>query len=207
MARKAFKPKVIVVGPDEIRKSANKSMDLDGYKLINTTSRSTEWSGLSPFFAGPCHLYGNVFAHNVENAWQYSKVYKQHIDKSGNPNAEWFKWSQAGFLNPSAVRYPTGKGAKPEYSYWDGDKLDLVSARLAIYIPAYQKAVRSTEAFWKLHRLSRREALALWCFDGYYDPTASWMQLVNNKKRSLGHSFVLQMMLMVSPFFTMEDLK
>ena len=39
----------------------------DDYQIINTTSRSTNWSkGLSPFFLGPCEL-GEIKSKNVEN--------------------------------------------------------------------------------------------------------------------------------------------
>ena len=41
-------------------------------EIINTTSRSKVWFGLSPFFLSPV----NVNAYNIENVWQYSKVYK-----------------------------------------------------------------------------------------------------------------------------------
>jgi len=46
---------------------------------VNATSRSKEeWSkALSPFYLGPIALYGRNRAHNLENAWQYSKVYAQ----------------------------------------------------------------------------------------------------------------------------------
>lgn len=203
-------PKIIVVGPDEVRSGSHlKRLDLEDYTIINTTSRSSEWSGLSPFLIGPCHLYGSRMSLNVENGWQYSKVYheqRDHTDKH-NPNAEWWEWSQKGFSNPKAVRYPYGKGAKPEYLYWDGEQLGISESRLRAYIPLYQKAVRGTEAFYQLRRLARREPLALWCFDGYYEPNLSWAQIITNKKRSMGHSFVLQMMLMISPFFDEEDLK
>lgn len=56
----------------------------EGSLIINTTSRSKNWSrGLSPFFLNPGNLYGEYSAKNVENAWQYSKVYKEHLDNTG----------------------------------------------------------------------------------------------------------------------------
>lgn len=40
----------------------------EGAVVINTTSRSNNWSvGLSPFLLGPVDLYGNYKSMNVEN--------------------------------------------------------------------------------------------------------------------------------------------
>ena len=59
--------------------------------IINTTSRSTNWTrGLSPFVLEAGHLYEDYYAKNVENAWQASKVYEEFIDKDGNPKPEYF---------------------------------------------------------------------------------------------------------------------
>jgi hypothetical protein len=34
-----------------------------------------------------------------------------------------------------------GRGAKPEYSLWDGERLDYIEARKRIYAPLYARAV------------------------------------------------------------------
>lgn len=72
---------------------------------VNTTSRSKDWSrGLSPFFVGPVELYDGRVAQNVENAWQFSKVYRkiysqQHIGPDGLPNEDYWKWAEAGWAD------------------------------------------------------------------------------------------------------------
>lgn len=82
---------------------------------INTTSKSNNWTkGLSPFILKP---YCVPNCNNIENLWQYSKVYKEHLDENGNPSNEWFIWRNKGFSKKKAVRYPMGKNIKPEYSY------------------------------------------------------------------------------------------
>lgn len=180
---------VTVIGPkDPARPNA-----------INCTSRSTNWSrDLSPFFLGPIVLYGNYTAQNMENAWQYSKVYKRHIDEQGNPAKEYFDWAQEGWNKTRADRYPMGKGVKPEYSYWDGKKMSYVEARKAIYIPLYSEAVRKTLAFRFLANLYKENAdIVLWDFDGY-DHRAlnlTWEDVVNSDTKKCGHGFVLAMML------------
>ena len=88
---------VTVIGPKDVRNPS----------AINTTSRSDNWSrGLSPFYLGPCNLYGGRVAQNVENAWQYSKVYHSFLDEKGEPSEEYFKWADEGWTSQKAVRYP-----------------------------------------------------------------------------------------------------
>ena len=74
---------------------------------------------------GPVPLYSEMWSQNMENAWQYAKVYAQY---EFDMNAYW-AWAQAGWNNPWAVRYPMGKGARPAYSLWAGDRLDYIAAR------------------------------------------------------------------------------
>ncbi len=61
-----------------------------GVTTVNITSRSTGWSRkLSPFFLGPV-MINDRKCMNVENAWQFSKVYPDHIDSNGDPTEEYF---------------------------------------------------------------------------------------------------------------------
>jgi hypothetical protein len=66
---------------------------------------------------------------NVENAWQFSKVYPEHVGADNEPTPEYFRWRGAGYDNKWASRYPKGKGTKPLYSLWSGEKLDYIAAR------------------------------------------------------------------------------
>ncbi len=181
---------VTVIGPKDPRDSA----------AINTTSRSDNWSqGLSPFYLGPVRLYSGYVAQNVENAWQYSKVYSVHLDDNGEPSKDYFEWAKRGWENPRAVRYPMGKGAKPQYSYWDGEKMSYVQARRKIYIPIYSAAVRNTDAFKILNGFYRHNnnQITLWDFDGYNHRAMglTWEQVIDSEDRKCGHGFVLAMML------------
>lgn len=165
---------------------------------VNTTSRSKNWSReLSPFFLGPIKLYRNFVSQNMENAWQYSKVYQQHIDWLGEPSEDYWNWAMRGWAKERAVRYPMGKGAKPAFSYWDGEKLDYISARKRIYIPLYARAVKETQAFAQLRDMANRKDVWLWDFDGY-DHHALGMSLddvIECETRKMGHAFVLAMLL------------
>lgn len=173
----------------------------EGITTIDTTSRSNIWSrGLSPFFLGPVDLYGNYTSKNVENGWQFSKVYGHlnHLDFDLNPTKYYFEWAEKGWNDSFAHRYPMGHGIKPEFSYWDGQKLDYVTARKTIYIPLYAKAVKDTNAFKKLKELhANEEHIALVDFDahGLTPGTYDYWDLVNNPNYKVGHAYVLAMML------------
>lgn len=166
--------------------------------VINTTSRSDHWTkGLSPFFLGPVPLYVGAIvptATNVENAWQFAKVYPEQVTHEGLPTPSYFVWAKEGWCDPRAHRYPKGKGRVPSYTWWSGEKLDYIAARKRVYIPLYAHAVAKSPAFSQLLALYRAQGhVTLWDFDGY-DHTALGMSMkdvVNEPKRKMGHAFVL----------------
>lgn len=170
----------------------------EGVKIINTCSVSRDWSrGLSPFLLGPVALWYGRTSLNVENAWQYSKVYKDQTI-CGEPSHKWFRWAEEGWNNPRAVRYPMGKGAVPVFSYWEWEKLGYVEARKKIYCPLYSKAVESTESFETLKAsIEPGKELWLWDYDGYdhVGMKRNLVQVLNDPKMKMGHAFVLAMLL------------
>ena len=170
----------------------------DGAIAINTTSRSSNWSsGLSPFYCGPVKLYGEYSSQNVENAWQYSKVYEYYTD-DGEPAPRYFSWAEDGWKSTRAQRYPMGRGVVPLYSLWDGAKLSYVEARKAIYIPLYSSTVKKTSAFQQLKsEYKNNKDIYLIDFDAHnLEPKSyEYMDVVNNPKIKLGHAYVLAMML------------
>lgn len=186
--------KVRVIGPKDKEPLPKDSI------LIYTISRTNTWGkAFSPFYLGPCKLYGNFISKNVENAWQYSKVYRCHVDDKGNPNKRYFEWAKSGWESNWAKRYPIRKGAKPLYSLWDGNKLSYVNARKKIYVPLYFKAVKETPAYQRLKDLyeTSEKEIYLWDFDGYNNEKLgmSLKDVLNNPNRSMGHAFVLASML------------
>lgn len=169
-----------------------------GRIIVNTTSKSeTSWErDLSPFHLGPCPMWGMHVSHNVENAWQFSKVYAEYADKNGNPTEAYWDWAEAGWQDRKAHRYPMGKGAKPLYSLWDGGKLGYIEARKRIYAPLYEEAVRRTVGFEMLTRLlceSSTKEIVLRDYDGYdYRKLGmSLTDVLNNPNKKMGHAFVL----------------
>jgi hypothetical protein len=168
--------------------------------VINTTSRSRDrWSrSLSPFHLGPVKLYQNHVAYNMENGWQFAKVYQEFVDPDSNPTDEYWKWSKRGWLTDQAVRYPMGRDQKPLYHLWDGVRMDYITARSEIYIPLYTRSVIKTGAWQRLVELHQTgKDFYLWDFDGY-DHRAQGMnlyQVLMCETRKMGHAFVLAMML------------
>lgn len=171
-----------------------------GAVIVNTTSRSQEaWTqGLSPFNLGPLKLYGNYVSQNMENAWQFAKVYPEHVDQNNEPTDAYLLWAMKGWGDRRAYRYPAGKGRAPLYSLWDGQKLSYVEARKKIYIPLYSEAVRYTAAYKRLSDIAQiNDTIYLWDFDGYNHRAMgmSYQDVMDCDKLKMGHAFVLAMML------------
>ncbi len=173
--------------------------------VVDTTSNTDHiLRQLSPFilFAPP--------AKNFENLWQFSKVYKQHLGEDGLPNEEWYRWRNEGYADTKAHRYPMGKGAKPEYTYWVKNVIyfvmDYITARKELYIPYYSHNVITTNSFQKLAQLKvecdfYHKVLVLLDYDAY-DHQALGMTLkdvVNNPDKKCGHAFVLVSLLTGEP--------
>ena len=179
--------------------------------LVNTTSHSDDWHReFSPFFLGPVPLPGGMTAVRMENAWQYAKVYAEHLDADGNPSRAYWNWAIQGWAKFGAVRYPMGKGAKPAYVWWDGEKLPYVESRLRVYFPLYRDAVRKMPAFARLQQMAQEGPVTLFDFDGYdHEAAATGLtlrQVFLNPTRPMGHAFVLKAMLLYGPDVQFEDI-
>jgi len=166
---------------------------------ISTVQHAGAFKQLSPFILGPIQTYlKNTKAKNLENTWQYSKVYKEHVDNDGWPSVDWFIWRAKGWADKYAHRYPMGKGRKPEYSYWDSEKLGYVDARKVIYARLYAEYVVQTHSFRLLKSIYvARGEVTLKDYDSY-DHIAlgvSLYDVINNPDRKMGHGFVLAMIL------------
>lgn len=182
------------------------SEKLDGYRqVINVTTRGkSAFRRLSPMLLGPVYVDGKFYAANVENAWQFSKVYPQHVDMLADhrkePTPEWFEWSEQGRNDSWAHRYPMGKGAKPLASWWNGSYRGYISARHSIYVPMYENTVRQQEPVLLNNLVTRArqcDELIIQDFDAY-DHHGEGMTLddvLNNPDRKMGHGFVLAMMI------------
>jgi hypothetical protein len=190
-----------------------------GYVLVNTTSTSTSgvWRGLSPFLLGPIVVRtprGVFTAANVENAWQYSKVYRvgptgaPFVDPAGAPTDAYYAWAQAGWANPRPVRFPMGRGARPLYSLGpNGERLSYIEARRVLYAPWYAGAVERSTAFVALRALYHTGAfIGLVDFDGWdhVGQNYSLRAVLNSAKPKMGHAFVLAGLLTGDRFWLVQ---
>lgn len=191
------RPRVIVLGmQDEAPAEAI---------VVNVTSRTKEpWSkGLSPFFLGPARLWDGTTAANMENAWQFAKVYPEHTGPDKAPTEAYFTWARAGWSDATPRRFPMGPGAIPSYSHWGGEQLTYVAARMAIYAPLYAELVEKTDAWQRLQcvytkAVKENKVLALRDFDGHPSIEqfgGDYERVLYNTREKMGHGFVLAMML------------
>lgn len=175
-----------------------------GTTVVDTTSRaSTSWEKtLSPFYLGPIDLYDGGIAKNLENAWQFSKVYRGHTDKNEEPTSKYWDWAKNGWDSRYAHRYPMGKGSIPLYSLWDGQKLRYIEARKKIYGPLYTRYVQYTEGYHKLKDIYlNEESLTLLDFDGYdhEELEMTLTDVLHCESRKMGHAFFLKALLTNDP--------
>ncbi len=177
-----------IIGPKELKHIQNES------GVINTTTSSKEsWSRqLSPML-----LSAQPLAKNMENLWQFSKVYTDHVDQNNNPTPDFFTWQRTGFGDSWAHRYPKGKGAVPLYSLWDGEKLSYIEARKKIYIPEYIRCVQDTPGYKQLEDLHKKQDIILFDYDGYdHDKLGLTIQeVIDSEARKMGHAFALKILL------------
>lgn len=170
---------------------------------INVTSRSTTWSReLSPFLLKGGKTWTGDFAENVENLWQFTKVYDCHA-KDNEPTQDYFKLMKKGWASKYAFRYPMGRDARPLYSYWNGKKFDYLEAKEKLYVRMYFRAVKDTEAFKKLKSiyedcLLNNKTLVLRDFDAYNHVKLklSPYEVLKHPTKKFGHGFVLMFMLL-----------
>lgn len=177
--------------------------------VIDTTSKSKNFYLLSPFRIGPVDLYDGLYSLNIENAWQFSKVYRQHVDSENRPTNQYWEWATNGWKDSYAHRYPMGKGAIPLYSLWKRKYLDYITARKQIYGPLYSLAVRQTNHWTNLVKAYENyDNIVLLDYDGYdHDNLGMTLsQVLNCRERKMGHAFVLKMLLTNDPcLYEMEE--
>lgn len=163
---------------------------------VDVTSRSrSTGQQLSPFLLGPVPVADGPDALSVENLWQFSKCYDHQWDyERGCPLPEWWAWRNAGFADPQPHRYPMGKGVKPVCTWWNGEALDVGTARQQLYGPSYMNCATRTGAWrWLLRELRRGKRIVMRDF-GVYDVVSAGVtydQAIQDSHRPFGHAMFL----------------
>lgn len=194
-------PRVVVIRPIRI---AQQNDPLGHY--VNCTSTEDNWRkkrDLSPFYLGPCRLYGGHVSETLENAWQFSKVYAEHVGTDGLPTTNYFEWAADGWSRKKAERYPMGKGAKAEFHWWAGRKLSRVEARKEVYVPLYAEQVTKLtnrifddlKTRWLMLKVKKAGTIYLMDFDAYDTAGMTLSDVLNNPAKSMGHGYVLAMLM------------
>ena len=125
----------------------------------------------------------------MENAWQYSKVFKPFVGTDGKPTAEYFKWAQLGWSSCKAKRHPMGNGTKSIFHWWDGQRLDKVEV-------VKERNFQFLKSIWEEDiKPDAESTLYLMDYDAYEYGTMSLSEVLNNPAKSMGHGFVLAMLL------------
>lgn len=149
---------------------------IEGYLNVNATSGNQgKWGDLSPMKLGPFYLterlqpltyypngvhpgfeaYGDkqrAFIYNLENAWQFSKVYD--VDVINNVvQPSFFQRRAKGFADSSPHRRALPKAkATAVAAYWDGKLYDYLTSRY-YYCSMYEQLARLTSAYSELEQL------------------------------------------------------
>jgi hypothetical protein len=166
--------------------------------VINTCDNTGVMKDISPFCIGPCYLYGDRKANIFENAWQFTKVYPQHVGEDQSPTMDYWNWANEGWSSQKPHRYPMGKGKVPLYCLWDGKRLGYIDSRKQIYAPLYIKAIENSAIYARLKQyVEDGRDIVLKDWDGYdHDKMNMTLEeVLNNPKRKMGHSFVLKALL------------
>jgi len=149
---------------------------------------------LSPMLLGPVIIDGKIFAKNIEDGWQGSKVWSAHMtnghfdpskdtfwvsgNKKINPDSddwipEWEKWSQyirmSGFGKRRHFKIDKSQTNPnvPLFQYFRGERLSYVEGRKKMYVRWYYELVQKTEAFLYLkERFEAGTSLNFLEFDG-----------------------------------------
>lgn len=168
--------------------------------VLDVTSWSKNWGKyLSPFNLGPVDIYDGYWAHNLENAYQFTKVYPEYANCFEEPNSAYFEWAQKGWQTKHPIKYPMGAWNQHLFHWWKGKKITNLEAQNLIFLPSYAKVVQTTDAFKRLKNIyeTSENDIYLKDFEGY-DYRAlgmTWDDVVNDPNKPVGQGFALAMIL------------
>lgn len=184
--------------------------------------KNTKYQDLSPMILGPVYTgtpqseTRELYAYNIEDGWQCSKVWRFHEEQGMQ---YWKEWSRRGRFSREARRHripakpnqgghATNKNI-PLYSLYEGQKMSYLEARKKMYMPWYEELVVHTNAYKDLlnKHLSGVNLLLLE-YDGLHRDKAEdnvdlteqkLKELIDDESRPFGHGLVLAAMLLGYP--------
>lgn len=193
---------------------------IDGYERFNVC-KNNRYQDLSPMILGPVFDENReLYANNIEDGWQCSKVSPSHIGKY-DPNGDewlpnWKEWSKRGRFSGEARRHRIPKKDRciahpsnpniPTFLYYMGERLSYKDARKRMYMKWYKDLVVHTNAYkdLKARHLAGINLLLLE-FDGLdrYNSKENvdldqdiLQKLLEDDSRPFGHGLVLACILL-----------
>lgn len=166
-------------------------------KIVVMMKSHSKWWPLSPY------ELKNDNGHIMENIWQFSKVYatipqtiqyksrydktiiwsssKEKHYKNGQLLPAYHEWRHKGMNAPYAIRYPVGFENRSKCLFAlkeeNGEPLNYIESRKAIYVPVYCDFVRKQPLFTDLQkRLQKGEQLLIVEVDGPHSESLSYYQ-------------------------------
>lgn len=204
---------------------------IEGVKNIDATSGSMNKidgesaTQFSPMYLGPV-IEKDIFGKGektaliFENYWQYGKVFPElgHVGENGKITKKWLEFREKGYKKAKGDRHPVGtktdrvkfvdrRGRKwyeymiPSFARYYGEKMDYITSRKKVYVPAYAYLVRRTEAFKKLkEKVDNGFKVQILDFDGPKDGSALitvdyLRKKINDPSSPFGHGFVISALL------------
>ena len=127
---------------------------IDGFKNIIVCRVNKKWGKLSPMRLGPFKMVEEISPNalytsgihpgfekvgdkqvcvwqNMENMWQFSKIYSVDVDADGNVTDKFYKRREQGMLDPKPHRrvFPKNSPVKTLSSYYNGRFYDYQQSR------------------------------------------------------------------------------
>lgn len=223
------------------RRTGTTDPHMEGFENILVLMRShSKWSKLGPYYLR--NEKGEIF----ENIWQFSKIYRTvpqstqrysqwnpdiiwqwpaetHINENDEVTDAYWKWRKAGFTAEYAIRYPVGFYARHTCicTIHEGEQLDYVEARKAIYLKLYAELAKKQEIFYELkEKLAKGQNLLIVEIDGPHQESLEYYKkkygvrddfienntmlctpknldiMLNDPKHPFGHGYCLAMALL-----------
>lgn len=179
-----------------------------GYKNINVCSAAPgAYKFLSPMKLGPIKYNleddkrgetGVVKIKNLENCWQYSKVWEGEVDENNLPKEEFWTRRKDGWEDEKGHRWVkpkfdhNGNRNVTLFNYWKAERLGYQEAREKVYCPLYAELVQKTDVYKKLKKLVDEGCnIQILGYDGYDYSDRTLMDCFLDTSKPFGHEHVL----------------
>lgn len=158
-----------------------------------------DYPALDPVNVGPCLLYKGRRSINLHNAWEYSKVYKEHT-LNGQPTNEYWEWAQNGWNSKEPAKITKKKCL---YHLWDGIKYGVIEARKNIFASKYIRAVSDVPEYIEIKSAANsHNIVGLIAKHGIDHKKYSLTEILFSPDKELDYAFLLAMMLSRDPSLT-----